>query len=403
MKTKTQLYIIATGLILFVFTATNSFSQSWYENWERHPQNPIMDGPVNWTDNFDGPKIIYEDDTYKMWFTSGEWEIGYAESDDGYSWEIHQSRVIIAGTENDWDYRKNAGVVLRIYDTLRMWYTGIYSDWSAFSLGYAWSLDGISWQLNEEPVLEGASFPVMHYVGTTFHMYYTSGWNEDIDYATSEDGFTWVKSTENNPVIERGAPGTWNDEWVTPGGLIMNNDTLHMFFDGRDGTTNNYYKRTGYAWSVDFINWTVNDDYVFDVVAGGWESEGVGAGTILFEDDKYKMWYTGDDTSTGAAIGYAEIEIISSVYESNIVKEVSTHPNPFTTSTTIAYELQQPSTVQITIYDYLGKQLEVIQQNQSAGKQQVVWNAEGLPNGVYYCVLKTETGVQTLKMIKLKK
>ena len=401
MKTKTLLSLITTGLILFVFTSTKSFSQVWYENWERNPQNPIMDGPVNWTNNFSSPVIIHEDDTYKMWFTSGEWEIGYAASDDGFSWEIHQSPVIIAGNGNDWDYHKSADVVLRIDDTLRMWYSGIDSDWDPYRLGYAWSLDGIAWQLNEEPVLEGASFSSMHYDGTIFHLYYTSGWKEDINYATSEDGITWIKSTENNPVIERGAPGTWNDEWVTPRGLIMHNDTLHMFFDGRDGTADDYYNRTGYAWSVDYTNWTVNDNYVFDVVAGGWESEGVSAGTILFEDNKYKMWYGGSG-STGAAIGYAEIEIVSSVYESSIFTEVSTHPNPFKNSTTIEYELLKPSTIQLTIYDYLGKQVEVIEKKQAQGKQQIIWNAEGLPAGVYTCVLKTESETQTVKMIKMK-
>ena len=82
------------------------------------------------------------------------------------------------------------------------------------------------------------------------------------------------------------------------------------------------------------------------------------------------------------------------------------YPNPFTTSTTIEYELKQPATIQITIYNHFGKLIEVIQQTQSAGKQQVVWNAEGLPAGVYFCVLKTHTGRQesgsfTKKMIKL--
>ncbi len=81
---------------------------------------------------------------------------------------------------------------------------------------------------------------------------------------------------------------------------------------------------------------------------------------------------------------------------------VSIYPNPFTNSTTIAYEFQQPSTVQITIYNHLGKQIEVIQQKRSAGKQQVIWNAEGLPSGVYFCVLKTESETQTTKMIKMK-
>ncbi len=82
--------------------------------------------------------------------------------------------------------------------------------------------------------------------------------------------------------------------------------------------------------------------------------------------------------------------------------KVQSFPNPFTTSTTIAYELQQPSTIQITIYNHLGKQVEVMEKNQSAGKQQLVWNGEGMPVGVYFCVLKTESGIQTLKMIKMK-
>ena len=85
-----------------------------------------------------------------------------------------------------------------------------------------------------------------------------------------------------------------------------------------------------------------------------------------------------------------------------MISDFTIYPNPLTTITTIEYELQHPASVHITIYNHLGKQIEIIQQNQSAGKQQVLWNAEGLPAGVYFCVLKTETGTQTMKMIKLK-
>jgi len=77
------------------------------------------------------------------------------------------------------------------------------------------------------------------------------------------------------------------------------------------------------------------------------------------------------------------------------------YPNPFTTSTTIEYELTQPSTVQLTIYDYLGKQVKVIEKKQAQGKQQITWNAEGLPAGVYFCVIKTNQGIETTKLIKL--
>lgn len=78
------------------------------------------------------------------------------------------------------------------------------------------------------------------------------------------------------------------------------------------------------------------------------------------------------------------------------------YPNPFITSTTIEYELTEPSFIQISIYDYLGKQHKTIEQKQQIGKQQFLWDAAGLPTGIYYCVLKTEGGTQTIKMIKLK-
>jgi len=83
------------------------------------------------------------------------------------------------------------------------------------------------------------------------------------------------------------------------------------------------------------------------------------------------------------------------------LNNMQVHPNPFSTSTTIEYDLTKPSTVQLTIYDYLGKQVEVIEKKQAQGKQQITWNAEGLPAGVYSCVIKTNQGTQTTKIIKL--
>ncbi len=72
--------------------------------------------------------------------------------------------------------------------------------------------------------------------------------------------------------------------------------------------------------------------------------------------------------------------------------DISTNPNPFTTTTTFSYNLQQTSTVQITIFNHLGEEIEVIRQQQPSGKQQVIWNAEGLPTGVYY--YRMEAGEQ---------
>ncbi|HEX2937257.1 MAG TPA: DUF362 domain-containing protein [Bacteroidales bacterium] len=75
------------------------------------------------------------------------------------------------------------------------------------------------------------------------------------------------------------------------------------------------------------------------------------------------------------------------------------NPNPFSTSTTISYNLPEKATVEITIYDLQGKAIFLATPGvQSAGKQSFEWNGNvskgnGLRNGIYiYRVRATATG-----------
>jgi hypothetical protein len=63
---------------------------------------------------------------------------------------------------------------------------------------------------------------------------------------------------------------------------------------------------------------------------------------------------------------------------------ISISPNPFTTSTTLSYTLSEPSTVIISIFNPQGQLIERIEQEQPKGEQQLQWNADGLPAGIYY-------------------
>ncbi len=86
-----------------------------------------------------------------------------------------------------------------------------------------------------------------------------------------------------------------------------------------------------------------------------------------------------------------DVEIQSTIY-----------PNPFSTSTTIEYYLQHAATVQITICNQLGEQVDIIHENQFSGKQQVVWNAERLPAGIYYFNLQAGEQSTWGKMVVLR-
>ena len=85
--------------------------------------------------------------------------------------------------------------------------------------------------------------------------------------------------------------------------------------------------------------------------------------------------------------------------EENIYRKTAIYPNPFTTSTTIEYQLDQPSEVILSIYNHLGEQIDLIRQHQHSGKQQITWNAVGLPPGMYFFTLQSEDQVATGKMV----
>ena len=322
MKTKLRISLIITGIVLFILMTLNSRAQDtpWWKNWVKHNDNPVMTGiSGTWCNNVLFPVVIEDEAIFKIWFTgwtgAGARQVGYAESTDGLDWDIHPSAVLPGGAVADWNRHKFPGTVLRIDDTLRMWYGGSTNNYNTFAIGYAWSLDGVEWNIHPDPVLEkgdpgswddsGANFPVVHFDGIKYHMWYN---DLDIGYATSDDGINWEKDTINSPVITKESLGGWCELGILSGGLIVHNDTIHILFSGFDGASNNPpgYFRTGYAWSTDFFNWTVENDGgpVFDVgIPGTWDSHGSAAGSVLFHDGQFKMWYSGQ--SSVFAIGYA--------------------------------------------------------------------------------------------------
>ena len=60
------------------------------------------------------------------------------------------------------------------------------------------------------------------------------------------------------------------------------------------------------------------------------------------------------------------------------------YPNPFNPQTTIRYALAESGSVEIVVYDMLGRHVtSLVNAIQQAGDHEVVFNAEHLPNGMY--------------------
>ena len=88
------------------------------------------------------------------------------------------------------------------------------------------------------------------------------------------------------------------------------------------------------------------------------------------------------------------------ISEIHLIDGLVVYPNPFTTSTTLCYNLDKPSTVTISIFNPQGQLIEKIEQERPKGEQKVQWNADGLPVGLYYAVLRSDDGVMVVKMLK---
>ncbi len=88
----------------------------------------------------------------------------------------------------------------------------------------------------------------------------------------------------------------------------------------------------------------------------------------------------------------------SSINEMHFINGLTITPNPFTTSTTIEYELKQRERVSLCIYNQMGKQVYQIEEHQPQGKQQLIWNAEGYADGIYYYWLQVGDEVANGKM-----
>ena len=83
------------------------------------------------------------------------------------------------------------------------------------------------------------------------------------------------------------------------------------------------------------------------------------------------------------------------------------YPNPFNSETHIAYSLEKPGLVQVTIYNQLGQLVRrLIDELKPPGGHTVLWDGRNdgglsLGAGVYLYQLRTNTFVQTKKLILL--
>jgi len=201
-----------------------------------------------------------------------------------------------------------------------MWYWGGDFGVHKFQIGYASSPDGIHWTKDalHNPVLklgpEGAwddkvvSTPSVLFRDSSYHMWYSgskktsSGGIIRIGHATSTNGVEWIKDAANNPVLDLGPAGSWDDEMVADVTVVHDGSQYNMWYTG--GFLNGLAP-LGHATSTDGSNWTKDSLNPVLLADESWEVRGIESAMVVYAGSEFNLWYLGGNLGKWST-GYAK-------------------------------------------------------------------------------------------------
>jgi hypothetical protein len=199
------------------------------------------------------------------------------------------------------------------------------------------------------------------------------------------DAVVWYENPGwEKHIIDDTLEGAWSVEIAD-----MAND-LDILAAGRDGddvvwyenpTWHKHYIDTNLAAANHIRAADIDKDGALDVIFTGWEPT-----NSIF-------WYKNIITDVG--------------HEANVVPDEyslsQNYPNPFNPSTTIEFALPHAGYVNLKVYNVLGEQVATLAEgDHAAGTFKTLWDASGLPSGVYFYRLTAREYVQTKKMVLMK-
>ena len=148
---------------------------------------------------------------------------------------------------------------------------------------------------------------IVHHPDGYWEMWYSTGLHK-LGYAYSQDGIDWNRWCRN-PVLSGGTGDSWESHQVKAVDVVFHNGWYLMAYTG--GVRGSF--RIGWAMSRDGLNWTRADTPVLRpaIEPGTWESSAVIGPSLMVDGDTLRMWYGGSGL-TGSAIGLATAELPAS-------------------------------------------------------------------------------------------
>ena len=297
--------VVLLIIIVMNFTCFTIFKYSnFVKEWKKDSNNPVL-GNQNIGTVFD-PYIMKDSDgkyrMYVSWRKNGS--IAVTKSEDGKSWE-ELKEVLKSDKSTGWEDAVNRASVIYKDNMYYMWYTGQANEVS--KIGYATSQDGYTFEKKNGPVLipeeeyEGQSVmnPYVMYdeQEKIYKMWYAAGENYEpdvISYAISKDGINWTKYS-NNPIMEKNQNSKSLDNYKVGACEVhkINNEYVMFYIGYTDINT----ARIFVAKSKDGVhNWKRYGKYpIVKPTISSFDSDACYKPTVIWneEDSMWMLWYNG--------------------------------------------------------------------------------------------------------------
>ncbi len=100
------------------------------------------------------------------------------------------------------------------------------------------------------------------------------------------------------------------------------------------------------------------------------------------------------------------VDVVTSVADRSVPTTFSldqNYPNPFNPITVIKYQVPVVSSVFLTVYDLLGREVtSLVSERRQEGTYEVTWDARNMPSGVYYCRMRAGEFTDMKRLVLLK-
>lgn len=331
------------------------------------------------------PSVSYRAQVLPVFWQAGDASLRYLQTDIAYFRDISNNPSLMFTYSS-------------IPDSTKIWLTkSSHTGASASFLGTIGSNYNINYSQIAAP--GGTDNQQLMVVGTQNWM--NSGDWDLVSWKTLDGGATWnetfIEGTSSTSSLLPASPDIfvkWKDKnnyrvsYGLASGSIWYPDSV-MFVKSAAGNPN--------VWQLPV---KVSDD---NLSPGLYSQVGFAGNS---NDDCFVLWTDLNQTRLYSTSCATPLDVNDGLEEPNDFSLSYNYPNPFNPSTRLSFVIGSASSgsfVTLKVYDVLGNEIAtLINEEKSAGKYEIQFDASGLSSGVYYYRLQTENFIETKKMVLLK-